>query len=141
MLMMMMMALHMAMVPMAVSAPVASMVCDVAQLPHARQGAAAAAWRGHVLVVAGSWAPNCTAPGPAVVHYSDVLINAADGSWDTLADMGVGNARTHHAIAVVGDHLYVLGGCVHACLFHRTLVHVCCTSMCGFNRSQHATHS
>jgi hypothetical protein len=46
------------------------------------------------------------------VHFSDVLVGAPGDGWSTMAEMGAENGRTHHAIALVGDHLYVLGGCV-----------------------------
>eukprot|EP00662_Eupelagonemidae_sp_cell21_P017303 gene17303-47374_t len=74
----------------------------------ARQGAAAVVWRGAVILVAGSWAPRCGPSG--IVHLDDVVSFSEGTGWRPLGALGRAHARTHHAAAVVGDVLVVLGG-------------------------------
>eukprot|EP00038_Savillea_parva_P011997 m.201581 g.201581 ORF g.201581 m.201581 type:complete len:452 (+) comp21471_c0_seq1:219-1574(+) len=74
-----------------------------------RQGAAAATWRGLLLLVAGSYQPQCGDNTAGLIHYDDVLLATPNG-WNGLAHLGTENQRTHHGVAVVRDVLYVLGG-------------------------------
>lgn len=75
-----------------------------------RQGAVAVVWRGAVLVVGGSGCPFPCCPSINVTHYADVL---AAPDWRVVASFGAVNGtygRTHHAAAVLGDTLYMIGG-------------------------------
>lgn len=76
----------------------------------ARQGGAMVAWNQSLLLVCGSFLPHC---GPELpVHMDDVWATNAGAAapWRRFAQLGRQNARTHHAAAVLGDRLYVLGG-------------------------------
>eukprot|EP01044_Picomonas_judraskeda_P014416 COSAG03_NODE_2285_length_2918_cov_2.984746_2_plen_444_part_00 len=76
----------------------------------ARQGGALVAWNGSLLLVCGSFLPHC---GPQLpVHLDDIWSTTAGAAtpWRRFAKLGRQNARTHHAAAVLGDTLYILGG-------------------------------